>query len=159
MPARSRRHLHGAGGERHWTTCWHTATSTFVSNADNLGAVLDVAILGFAAGQRILFLMEVADRTAADRRAATWRSSDGRLILRELRPAPARRGGGLQDIHLYRYFNSQQPVDQPSCWREILRTQRASRLPLIRNEKPVDPAKPSTPRLFNWKRPWARRLP
>ena len=40
----------------------------FVSNADNLGATLDPSILAWIAGEQIPFLMEVADRTAADRK-------------------------------------------------------------------------------------------
>lgn len=40
----------------------------FVSNIDNLGAVLDPRILGHVVATRVPFLMEVADRTAADRK-------------------------------------------------------------------------------------------
>ena len=40
----------------------------FVSNADNLGASLDLRILGHFAANRLPFLMEVAERTAADRK-------------------------------------------------------------------------------------------
>src|SRR6185295_7740140 len=40
----------------------------FVSNADNLGAVLDPRILAWIAGEEIPFVMEVADRTEADRK-------------------------------------------------------------------------------------------
>src|SRR5438105_1204399 len=40
----------------------------FVSNSDNLGAVLDPRILAWFAAERIPFLMEVADRTEADRK-------------------------------------------------------------------------------------------
>src|SRR5215218_588117 len=40
----------------------------FVSNADNLGAVLEPRILTWIARERIPFLMEVADRTEADRK-------------------------------------------------------------------------------------------
>src|SRR5690606_5578629 len=79
----------------------------FVSNADNLGAVLDVAILGFIAERRIPFLMEVAHRTAADRKGGHLaRSSDGRLILRESAQCPPDEEAAFQDIDLYRYFNT-----------------------------------------------------
>ena len=40
----------------------------FVSNADNLGAVLEPRILGYLAQRKLPFLMEVADRTLADRK-------------------------------------------------------------------------------------------
>jgi UTP--glucose-1-phosphate uridylyltransferase len=57
----------------------------FVANVDNLGAVLDPRILGWMARERIPFLMEVADRTAADRKGGhlARRVSDGGLVLRE----------------------------------------------------------------------------
>jgi len=40
----------------------------FVSNSDNLGAVLDERILGWFAREGLPFAMEVADRTEADRK-------------------------------------------------------------------------------------------
>ena len=40
----------------------------FVANVDNLGAVMDERILAWFARERIPFLMEVADRTPADRK-------------------------------------------------------------------------------------------
>ena len=56
----------------------------FVSNADNLGAVLDLKILGYFASQRVPFLMEVAQRTAADRKGGHLaRGGNGQLVLRE----------------------------------------------------------------------------
>ena len=47
----------------------------FVSNADNLGATLDLCILGYFVSSGAPFLMEVADRTAADR-VATVQAHD-----------------------------------------------------------------------------------
>ena len=128
----------------------HGYEYAFVSNADNLGAVLDVAILGFVAGQRIPFLMEVADRTAADRKGGHLaRSSDGRLILRESAQCPPDEEAAFQDIQLYRYFNTNNLWINLRVLAEILAERSGVLgLPLIRNEKPVDPAKPSTPRVF-----------
>lgn len=57
----------------------------FVSNVDNLGAVLDLAILGHFAHNRIPFLMEVAQRTPADRKG-------GHLAQQRWPPDPARVG-------------------------------------------------------------------
>ncbi|MCB0059210.1 MAG: UTP--glucose-1-phosphate uridylyltransferase, partial [Caldilineaceae bacterium] len=128
----------------------HGYEYAFVSNADNLGAVLDVAILGFVAGQCIPFLMEVADRTAADRKGGHLaRSSDGRLILRESAQCPPDEEAAFQDIQLYRYFNINNLWINLRVLAEILAERSGVLgLPLIRNEKPVDPAKPSTPRVF-----------
>lgn len=44
----------------------------FVSNSDNLGAVLDPMILGAFAKSGAPFMMEVTRRTAADRKGGTW---------------------------------------------------------------------------------------
>ena len=40
----------------------------FLSNSDNLGATLNLGILGYIADEQIPFLMEVADRTEADKK-------------------------------------------------------------------------------------------
>lgn len=54
----------------------------FVSNSDNLGAMLDLRILGYMAELEIPFLMEVAFRTQADRKG-------GHLAQRPRRPVHA----------------------------------------------------------------------
>merc|ERR1711988_1053435 len=40
----------------------------FVSNSDNLGATMDLKILSYFAAQEAPFMMEVADRTEADKK-------------------------------------------------------------------------------------------
>jgi UTP--glucose-1-phosphate uridylyltransferase len=55
----------------------------FVSNSDNLGAVLFPDILGFLVKNRAPFLMEVTDRTEMDKKGGHLaRLLDGRLVLR-----------------------------------------------------------------------------
>src|SRR3954447_25927068 len=61
----------------------------FVSNADNLGAVLDPTILAWFARERLPFLMEVADRTEADKKGGhIARRRGGGLVLRETAQTP-----------------------------------------------------------------------
>ena len=57
----------------------------FVANSDNLGAALDPRILTWLRAERIPFLMEVTERTEADRKGGhlARRKQDGRLVLRE----------------------------------------------------------------------------
>src|SRR5260221_8111496 len=63
----------------------------FISNSDNLGATFDLGILGYLASEQVPFLMEVADRTEADKKGghiARLRmpgkaQGAGQLILRE----------------------------------------------------------------------------
>ena len=69
-------------------------TYAFISNSDNLGATLDLRILGYLAQQEVPFLMEVADRTTADRKGGHLaQRPDGQLILREIAQCPAGRVG------------------------------------------------------------------
>ncbi|HHY56020.1 MAG TPA: UTP--glucose-1-phosphate uridylyltransferase [Chloroflexi bacterium] len=122
----------------------------FVSNADNLGAVLDPAILGFFAEMQIPFLMEVAERTAADRKGGHLaRSRSGRLILRESAQCPPEEEAEFQDIRRYRYFNTNNLWLNLRALADLLTAQHGILgLPLIRNEKPIDPGDPSTPRVY-----------
>ncbi len=118
----------------------------FISNADNLGAVLDPAILGYFVSHGLPFLMEVADRTEADRKGGHLaRRRDGRFILRESAQCPAEDLAAFQDIGRHRYFNTN------NLWLNLLVLQRLLQerggilgLPLIRNKKPIDPRDPSS---------------
>ena len=122
----------------------------FVSNADNLGAVLDLGILGYLADKRLPFLMEVADRTRADRKGGHLaRRPDGGLLLREIAQCPADDQEAFQDIGRHRYFNTN------NLWLSLpaLRDTLAARnhqldLPMIRNRKTVDPRDPDSPPVY-----------
>jgi UTP--glucose-1-phosphate uridylyltransferase len=121
----------------------------FVSNSDNLGAILDPAILSYFAKSGAPFLMEVTRRTTADRKGGhlALRKSDGRLLLREVAQCPDADADAFQDIDRHRYFNTN------SLWLrlDLLKSQLAADsgvlpLPMIRNNKTVDPRdKKSTP--------------
>jgi len=64
----------------------------FVSNSDNLGAVLEPRILTWFAARRLPFAMEAVTGTASDRKGGhlARRRADGRLVLREVHPAGGR---------------------------------------------------------------------
>lgn len=122
----------------------------FVSNSDNLGAVLDLRILGYMAMARLPFLMEVADRTPADRKGGHLaQRPDGQLILRELAQCPPQEVDTFQDIHRYRYFNTNNLwVHLPTLYQVLSERQGVLGLPLILNEKPVDPTDLTSPRVY-----------
>ncbi len=114
----------------------------FVSNSDNLGAILDPAILSYFAKSGAPFLMEVTRRTAADRKGGhlAVRKSDGRLLLREVAQCLDADAEAFQDIDRHQYFNTN------SLWLrlDLLKEQLAADsgvlpLPMIRNNKTVDP--------------------
>jgi len=118
----------------------------FVSNADNLGAMLDVGVLGYIAVEHVPFLMEVADRTPADRKGGHLaRRPDGGLILRESAQCPPEEAEAFQDIGRYRYFNTNNLwVHLPSLKAVLDRGGGVIDLPLIRNVKPVEPGRPDS---------------
>ena len=121
----------------------------FVSNADNLGAVLDVRILGWIASERIPFVMEVADRSEADKKGGHLaRGADGRLLLRETAQCPREDEAAFQDVRRHRYFNTNNLwIDLEALGRLLDERAGILGLPLITNEKPVDPDDPASPRV------------
>ncbi|MCZ7557729.1 MAG: UTP--glucose-1-phosphate uridylyltransferase [Bacteroidia bacterium] len=122
----------------------------FVSNADNLGAVMDTSILGYFAEEKIDFLMEVADRTPADRKGGHLaKLKDGRLTLRELAQCPENEAEEFQNITLYRYFNTNSIwLHLPALRALIDRYAGILPLPLIRNRKNLDPRDPASPIVY-----------
>ncbi|HWI21862.1 MAG TPA: UTP--glucose-1-phosphate uridylyltransferase [Baekduia sp.] len=119
----------------------------FVSNADNLGAVLDERILAWIAANEIPFVMEVADRTPADRKGGHLAARpEGGLVLREIAQTPADDLEAFQDIERHRFFNTN------TLWLDLLALQSilvanngVLALPMIVNEKHVDPTDGASP--------------
>jgi UTP--glucose-1-phosphate uridylyltransferase len=119
----------------------------FVSNSDNLGAVLDPALLGHMERSGADFMMEVADRTPADRKGGhLCRLSSGRLALRESAQCPPGEADEFQDIELYRYFNTNNVwVRLPALAELLERHDGALPLATIVNRKHLDPRDPESP--------------
>jgi len=113
----------------------------FVANADNLGAVLDPAILCWIAAEQAPFVIEVADRTAADRKGGHLaRRADGTLVLREIAQTPEADREAFADTERHRFFNTN------SIWLDLQALSAALGddgvidLPMIVNRKTVDPS-------------------
>jgi UTP--glucose-1-phosphate uridylyltransferase len=119
-----------------------------VSNADNLGAVLEPRILAWIAAEGIPFVMEVADRTEADRKGghiARRRDGSG-LVLREIAQTPDEDVDAFQDTERHRYFNTNTLWVDLRALRDVLGDDGVIDLPMIVNRKTVDPSdKSSTP--------------
>ncbi len=122
----------------------------FVSNADNLGATVDTDILGFIAARNLPFLMEVTARTAADRKGGHLaQNRDGRLLLREIAQCPPGEVEQFQDIDRYRLFNTNNLWIHLPTLRKLLQDRDGFLdLPMIVNNKPVDPSRPDSPPVF-----------
>ena len=113
----------------------------FISNSDNLGAVLDPCLLGYFVNQGMPFLMEVADRTETDRKGGHLAvAASGQLILRESAQCPPEDLDFFQDIHRHRYFNTNNLwVDLQVLKHTLEERHNVLGLSLIRNSKTVDP--------------------
>jgi UTP--glucose-1-phosphate uridylyltransferase len=122
----------------------------FVSNADNLGAVLDLALLGWFAESGAPFAMEVKRRGEADRKGGHLAQlADGRLTLREIAQCPDDELEEFQDIERYPYFNTNNLwVDLQALKHQMATNPAGLALPMIRNEKPVDPTDGASPRVY-----------
>jgi len=123
----------------------------FVSNSDNLGAVLEPRILDWVAAQEIPFLMEVCDRTEADRKGGhlAARRSDGQLVLREIAQTPEEDVAAFQDVTRHRYFNTNTLwIDLAVLGRVLQERDNVLGLPMIVNRKTVDPGDPSSPPVY-----------
>ncbi len=122
----------------------------FVSNADNLGAVVDPAILGYLVRNHLPFIMEAADRTAADRKGGhVGRLLNGQLILRESAQCPADEIADFQDIKRHRYFNTNNLWLDLAALKNLLEARgHILGLPLIVNRKTVDPRDSASPPVY-----------
>jgi UTP--glucose-1-phosphate uridylyltransferase len=122
----------------------------FVSNSDNLGAMLDARILGWLARERIPFLMEVADRTEADRKGGHLACRrDGGLVLREAAQTPEEDMDAFQDVRRHRFFNTNNLWIDLRALADVLgRGGGVLRLPMIVNRKTVDPSDPSSAKVI-----------
>lgn len=114
----------------------------FVSNSDNLGAVLHPGILRYFAENNLPFLMEATRRTESDKKGGhlAIRKQDQQLLLREVAQCPEQDLDAFQDVDKHRYFNTN------SLWvnLEDLKNELASQggvlpLPVITNRKTIDP--------------------
>ncbi len=113
----------------------------FVSNADNLGAVMDTSILGYFVDNKLPFLMEVADRTEMDSKGGHLAlARDGQLILRESAQCPGEDQAAFENISRHKYFNTNNLwLNLQALQRMMEDTGNTPDLPMIRNSKTVDP--------------------
>ncbi len=128
----------------------------FVSNSDNLGATLDLALLTWFAQSGAPFMMEVTARTPSDRkgghlalRPAHSAQGGDQLLLRESAQCPEDDMGAFQDITRHRYFNTNNLWLRLDRLRDALAASDGSLpLPLIPNKKTVDPRDKNSPTVF-----------
>lgn len=122
----------------------------FVSNSDNLGAVPDARVAGWFASTGAPFALEAVRRTASDRKGGHFarRKSDGRIILRETAQTLPEDREALANLDRHRYCSTNNLWFDLRAMKEALDVRGGILgLPLIRNEKTVDPSDPSSPKV------------
>lgn len=122
----------------------------FLSNVDNLGAVINERILGYMVENEIPFLSEVIERAEADKKGGHIAVvEDGRLILRETAQCTPEDLMTFQDVSLHRFFNANNLwVDLRALQRLMKEKDHILGLTLIRNSKTVDPRDPTSTPVF-----------
>ena len=122
-----------------------------ISNSDNLGAMVDPRIARHLESEQIPFLMEVVEGTEADRKGGhiARRRSDGQLVLRETAQTPPEDEESFRDYRRWRYYNTNNLwVDLGVLHEELDRRDGVLELPLIINNKTVDPRDPKSTKVI-----------
>jgi UTP--glucose-1-phosphate uridylyltransferase len=122
-----------------------------VSNSDNLGAAPNATIAGWFVASGAPYAAEICRRTAADRKGGhlAIRKSDRQLILRDTAQTPKDEMHFFTDEFRHPFFHCN------NLWFDLQVLDRTLRerkgvlgLPLIKNEKTVDAADPSSPKVI-----------
>jgi UTP--glucose-1-phosphate uridylyltransferase len=121
----------------------------FISNVDNLGAVLDERLLGYMAANQYPFVMEVAERTRADRKGGHLaRLKNGRLVLREIAQCPDADLNSFYDVDKHRFFNTNSIWLDLEVLERVFVYNKMMPLDLIINPKTVDPRNSNSPGVY-----------
>ncbi|MBW2603062.1 MAG: UTP--glucose-1-phosphate uridylyltransferase [Deltaproteobacteria bacterium] len=121
----------------------------FISNSDNLGAILDESLLGYFVEKGFPFMMEVAPRTPSDVKGGhIARHKDGRLILRESAQCPENELSAFRDIKRYGFFNTNNIWINLKALDQLIQNSGVIKLPIIRNPKTLDPRDETSPKVF-----------
>lgn len=121
------------------------------SNADNLGSYPHPKIAAWFAQSGAPYAPEVCIRTAADRKGGhlARRISDGHLILRDTAQTPAEDMHFFTDEFRHRLFHTNNLWFNLEALDQLLEERDGiAGLPLIRNQKNVDPTDSSTPLVY-----------
>ncbi|KAG2031578.1 UTP-glucose-1-phosphate uridylyltransferase [Suillus americanus] len=78
----------------------------FVSNSDNLGAVVDEKILQHMIDSQAEFLMEVTDKTKADIKGGTLIDYEGSVRLLEIAQVPSEHVEDFKSVRKFKIFNT-----------------------------------------------------
>jgi UTP--glucose-1-phosphate uridylyltransferase len=122
-----------------------------VSNSDNLGAAPNATIAGWFAESGAPYAAEICRRTPADRKGGhlAIRKADRQLILRDTAQTPKADMHFFTDEFRHPFFHTNNLwFDLDVLDRTLRERHSVLGLPMIRNEKTVDPADPSSPKVI-----------
>ena len=121
----------------------------FMSNSDNLGAVVEPRVLAWFAAEELPFAMEVCPRTEADKKGGHIARHHGSLVLRETAQTPDEDVPAFEDTERHPYFNTNNLWVNLRALRAVLdERDGVLGLPMIVNRKTVDPTDSSSPEVF-----------
>ena len=118
-----------------------------VSNGDNLGAAPDARIAAWFAASGAPYAAEVCRRTVNDRKGGhlAVRKSDGQLILRDTAQTAPEEMDFFTDEHRHPFFHTNNLwFDLRRLRDTLLERESVLGLPMIRNDKTVDPGDSSS---------------
>lgn len=121
-----------------------------VSNSDNLGAAPDGEIAAWFAASGAPYAAEMCRKTPADVKGGQLvvRKADGRIMQRETAQTHPDDMDAALDASRHPYFHTNNLwFDLEALAAELERTGGVLELPLIRNDKTVDPTDPSSTRV------------
>jgi UTP--glucose-1-phosphate uridylyltransferase len=121
-----------------------------VSNSDNLGATPDATIAGWFAASGAPYAAELCRKTAADVKGGQLvvRKADGRIVQRETAQTHPDDVAASLDATRHPFFHTNNLwFNLEALAAELERTSGVLELPLIRNDKTVDPADSSSPKV------------
>lgn len=120
-----------------------------ISNSDNLGASLDMSLLGYFAVKNLPFMMEVAQRLPSDAKGGHLaRARTGGLILRESAQCPPGDENAFQNIERHRYFNTNNVWVNLQQLQMVIEREGMVKLPMILNPKTIDPRDGGSPKVY-----------
>ncbi|KAJ7346767.1 UTP-glucose-1-phosphate uridylyltransferase [Mycena albidolilacea] len=109
----------------------------FVSNSDNLGAVVDEKILQHMIDTNAEFLMEVTDKTKADIKGGTLIDYEGSMRLLEIAQVPSEHVEDFKSVRKFKIFNTNNLWINLKALKRIMETD-GMELEIIINPKVTD---------------------
>ncbi|KAI0032459.1 UTP-glucose-1-phosphate uridylyltransferase [Vararia minispora EC-137] len=113
----------------------------FISNSDNLGAVVDEKILQHMIDSQSEFIMEVTDKTKADVKGGTLVDYDGKVRLLEVAQVPSEHMEDFKSVRKFKIFNTNNLWVNLRALKHIMEAE-GMELEIIVNPKAMDDGTP-----------------